>query len=125
MSLLGIDVGTTGCKAAAFAESGECLASSCREYATLHPRPGWAGLDSREVWNCVQNTIAEVAGLAAQDRVRALCVSSMGEATTPVSQDRSCQAPTLVAAIPEGPFGSREVRKLCGKPLSLRLLQLV
>ena len=52
MSLLGIDVGTSGCKAAAFLESGECLASAYREYATSHPRQGWAELDSREVWNC-------------------------------------------------------------------------
>ena len=88
MSLLGIDVGTSGCKAAAFSESGECLASAYREYATLHPREGWAELDSREVWNCVRSMIAEVSGLVAQDPVRALCVSSMGEAMTPVSKDR-------------------------------------
>ena len=50
MSLLGIDVGTTGCKAAAFSESGEMLATAYREYATLHPRDGWAELDSRQVW---------------------------------------------------------------------------
>jgi len=60
MSVLGIDVGTSGCKAAAFAESGKLLASAYREYATLHPRPGWAELDSHEVWKAVQNTIAEV-----------------------------------------------------------------
>jgi glycerol kinase len=60
MSLLGIDVETWGCKTGAFSESGECLASAYREYATLHPREGWADLDSREVWNCVQDTIAEV-----------------------------------------------------------------
>jgi xylulokinase len=88
MSLLGIDVGTSGCKAAAFSESGECLASAYREYATLHPCPGWAELDSRAVWNSVQETIAEVSGLLSRDPVRALCVSSMGEAMTPVSADR-------------------------------------
>ncbi|MGB9485985.1 MAG: FGGY-family carbohydrate kinase [Terriglobia bacterium] len=88
MSLLGIDVGTSGCKAAAFAESGKCLASAYREYATLHPRPGWAELNSREVWNCIKSTIAEVSGLVARDPVRALCVSSMGEAMTPVSENR-------------------------------------
>jgi N-acetylglucosamine kinase-like BadF-type ATPase len=37
MSLLGIDVGTSACRAAAFSEGGECLASANREYATLHP----------------------------------------------------------------------------------------
>ena len=102
MSLLGIDVGTSGCKAAAFAESGECLASAYREYATLHPRPGWAELDSREVWSCVQKTIAEVAARVAQHPVRALCVSSMGEAMTPVSKDRQILGSCILSSDTRG-----------------------
>ncbi len=88
MSLLGIDVGTTGCKAAAFSVEGQALAGAYREYPTLHPREGWAELDSRQVWSCVCETIAEVARGTAADPVTALCVSSMGEAMTPVSRDR-------------------------------------
>lgn len=34
MSLLGIDVGTTGCKAAVFSTEGKCLAMAYREYGT-------------------------------------------------------------------------------------------
>jgi xylulokinase len=98
MSLLGIDVGTSGCKAAAFAESGECLASASREYPTLHPRPGWAELDSHEVWHCLRDTIAEVSGLVAGDPVQALCVSSMGEAMTPVSKDRQILGPCILSS---------------------------
>jgi len=85
MSLLGIDVGTTGCKAAAFAADGRQLCAAYREYATLHPADGWAELDSREVLACVKAVIAEVAAGAKHDPVTALCVSSMGEAMTPVS----------------------------------------
>ena len=40
MSLLGVDVGTTGVKAAAFGEQGACLARAYREYPTLHRREG-------------------------------------------------------------------------------------
>ncbi len=102
MSLLGIDVGTTTCKAAAFSEAGECFAYASREYATLHPRHGWAELDSRSVWNCVGETIAEVAARASQDLVRALCVSSMGEAMTPVSQDREILGPCILSSDTRG-----------------------
>jgi xylulokinase len=102
MSLLGIDVGTSGCKAAAFAESGECLARAYREYPTAHPRPGWAELNSREVWHCVRDTIAEVAGRVAQRPVRALCVSSMGEAMTPVSNDRQILGPCILSSDTRG-----------------------
>jgi xylulokinase len=102
MSVLGIDVGTSGCKAAAFAESGECLASAYREYATLHPRPGWAELDSREVWNAVRNSIVEVSTRVARDPIRALCVSSMGEAVTPVSEDRQILGPCILSSDTRG-----------------------
>ena len=102
MSLLGIDVGTSGCKAAAFSERGECLATAYREYATLHPRPGWAELDSREVWNCLGDTIAEVSGLVTHDPVRALCVSSMGEAMTPVSRGRQILGPCILSSDTRG-----------------------
>jgi xylulokinase len=50
MSLLGIDVGTTGCKAAVFSQEGNLLASAYEEYDNLRPRPGWAELDVADVW---------------------------------------------------------------------------
>ena len=88
MSLLGIDVGTSGCKAAAFCAEGRCLAAAYREYATIQPQPGQAQLDSRDVLDKVFETIAEVAGQVGSDPITALCVSSMGEAVTPVSAER-------------------------------------
>ena len=42
MSLLGIDVGTTGCKVIAFHEDGEILAQAYGEYPLIHPQPGWS-----------------------------------------------------------------------------------
>ena len=41
MSLLGIDIGSTGIKAIAFNEDGKVLASEYKEYNLLFPRPGW------------------------------------------------------------------------------------
>ena len=102
MSLLGIDVGTSGCKAAAFSESGERLASAYREYATSHPRPGWAELDSRQVWACVRDTLAEVSAQVSCHPVRALCVSSMGEAMTPVSEDRQILGSCILSSDTRG-----------------------
>ena len=45
MSLLGIDVGTSGCKAAVFSEDGQLLRQAYAEYDYQHSRPGWAELD--------------------------------------------------------------------------------
>ena len=88
MSLLGLDVGTTGCKAAAVSADGAMLATAYREYPTLHPRPGWAELASPQVYAKVKEVIAEVASQTSRDPVTALSVSSLGEAMTPVTADR-------------------------------------
>ncbi len=88
MSLLGIDLGTTGCKAGVFGLDGACMAQAYREYHMLHPQPGWSELDSADVWKKTREVIAEVAAQAKKDPVTALSVSAFGEAFVPVSKDR-------------------------------------
>ena len=61
LSLLGINLGTTGCKAGVINAEGRLLGLAYREYETLHPQPGWAGFDSRAVWGRVKEVIAVVA----------------------------------------------------------------
>jgi xylulokinase len=79
-----------------------CLASAYREYAAEHPQPGWAELDSRTVWNRVQENIAEVAAKVQKDPVRALCVSSMGEAATPVTLNRKVLGTCILSSDTRG-----------------------
>ena len=75
MSLLGIDVGTTGCKAAAFSADGQSLAAAYREYTTLRTGDDRAELDSRAVWRLVKEVIAEVAAATSADPISALSPS--------------------------------------------------
>lgn len=88
MSLLGVDLGTTGCKAGVFGLDGNCLASAYREYDMRHPQPGWSELDSAAVWEKTRQVIAEVALQARGDPVSALAVSAFGEAFVPVTRAR-------------------------------------
>jgi xylulokinase len=98
MSLLGIDVGTSGCKAAAYSTEGRCCASAYREYPTLYPAPGEAELDSRHVWNCIKQCIAEVASKTKTDPISALSVSTLGEAATPVTADRCILSNSILSS---------------------------
>jgi xylulokinase len=88
MSLLGLDLGTTGCKAAVFALDGRRLAQAYREYETLRPEPGRAELDAADVWAKTRECIAEVAAASEADPPAALSISSMGEALVPLTRDR-------------------------------------
>lgn len=89
MSLLGIDVGTTGCKSAIFSQSGEILAFAYEEYNPKSPNPGWAELDSVEVLNKTKNTISQVTNKPGLEPISALSVTSMGEALVPVTRNRN------------------------------------
>lgn len=85
MSLLGLDIGITGCKAVAFGLDGATLVQAYREYPLYQPNPGWMELDPDEVWEAVCEVIGSVAtGAAAHDPVTALSVATHGESVLPV-----------------------------------------
>src|SRR5450759_1187608 len=97
MSLLGIDAGTTGVKAAVFSEDGELLTSAYAEYDVDHPQPGTGHLDAVRVWEIVKNLIARVCAQApSAAAIRAVSVSSMGEAVVPVTRLRQVLAPSIL-----------------------------
>jgi len=87
MSLLGVDVGTTGCSATTFSVEGASLAGARQPYNVIAGPSGMLELDSRAVWNAACRAIREVAARTRQDPIRALSVSSIGEAMVPVSAE--------------------------------------
>ena len=62
MSLMGLDLGTTGCKAVVFDEAGKLLAAAYREYPLHFPKPGWIELDSSRVIRAAREVVREAAG---------------------------------------------------------------
>lgn len=94
MSLLGIDVGTSSCKACLFDYSGRILASAHRDYRFESLASGFAEIDPEILWSSVKSVVRELAAAARGDLPKALSVSSFGEAVISVARDgrslRSC-----------------------------------
>jgi xylulokinase len=86
MSLVGLDIGTTGCKAVAFSHEGKMLASAGREYPLLHPFVGAAELDPHQVWQYVRETLSQINSEVESDPVEALALSSQGESCVPLDR---------------------------------------
>src|SRR5258708_37943074 len=62
-ALLGIDLGTTGVKAALFAaDDGHVLSSAFVDYPLMHPHPGWAEQNPDDWW---QATLTAIRGCLA------------------------------------------------------------
>ncbi|MDZ4861013.1 MAG: FGGY-family carbohydrate kinase [Candidatus Hydrogenedentes bacterium] len=90
MSLLGLDVGTTGAKGVAFDLEGKPIAQAYREYPLHSPKPGWLELDPDQVWQLVRDVLSEIASKTRHDPIRAMAISSQGEAVHAVDKTGAC-----------------------------------
>lgn len=99
MSLLGVDIGTTGCKAAAFDLSGEELSSGYEEYPLIVPKSDYCELDPRTVWEAVRAVIEKVAhDVRVSDPVSTIGISTLGDSVTPLGSSGNPLYNTVVGA---------------------------
>jgi xylulokinase len=89
MSLLGIDIGTTGCKAMAFNINGDVIASSYKEYSLLISSDGLVEYDPDEVLKSVKAIIRNVNSCPgiAKDPVEAFSISVPGDEVLPIDKN--------------------------------------
>jgi sugar (pentulose or hexulose) kinase len=104
MSLIGIDLGTSAIKVAAYAEDGTPLASARREVPGHRPEPGQWEVDVTESRDAFWSALRAV---AADDALRtdpptALAFSSSGREVFPVDADGDPLGPCLMTADTRG-----------------------
>ena len=87
MSMLGLDIGTTGVKAVAFREDGTSIASAYREYNLLSPHSGHLELDPSEVLEAIRTVTGAVGQETKADPIRSVATSTLGEAAIPVDEN--------------------------------------
>jgi len=61
VTLLGLDVGTTGARALAIDADGRVVASASEDYPMATPRPGWTEQDPEDWWRASKKVLADVA----------------------------------------------------------------
>lgn len=95
MSILGLDIGTTGCKAMIFSTEGSVLGQAARQYSVSTPHPNWAEQDAEEVWCLAWEALREAVA-AADDPPRAMALSVQGEAIIPVDESGRALRPAIL-----------------------------
>ena len=100
MSLVGIDIGSSAVKAAAYRVDGALLAQAAEAVPSLHPGPGLSEVDGDDVWRAV---VAVVQRVTASPRARrdppvALAVSASGREGFPARANGSPLGPCLRTA---------------------------
>jgi xylulokinase len=96
MSIIGLDIGTTGCKAITFGRNGNIVGQSAREYAISTPRPDWAEQDAEAVWQLAWAALSEAVAAVTGDPPVALAISCQGEAIIPVDSEGRALRPAIL-----------------------------
>ncbi len=129
MSLLGIDLGTTGIKCAAYNEDGKMLCKAYREYPLHMPKKGIAELDQGLVVGSLFENIKELNSFEAvfKDPVEALSISVSGDEAMPVNKSGTPLYNTIMTMDTRGNkenewinsiIGAEELYRITGQPPS-------
>jgi len=116
MFLLGIDVGTTNCKAAIFDKNARLLAISSKKTITHFAKNNWATYNPEEMWNSVTAVVREVCSKVDKlEKIAAISVSSMAEAGVTLDKDGNPTFPMIAWFDRRSIFQSRFLERNIGR----------
>lgn len=82
--LVGLDVGTTNVKAAAYDDRGRVHAVAARRLPVHHPRPGWSEYDPEALFDTAATVLRSVMREVNATSVAGIAVASMAETAVPL-----------------------------------------
>lgn len=87
MSVVGLDIGTTACKAVAVNDIGEIISTSMLEYRPIKTQSGYIELNPKNVWDSVKNVLIKISkDTDKKDPVKAISISAMGDTVSPFNE---------------------------------------
>ena len=84
--MIGLDLGTTNCKAVLLDADGRVRAKASDGYKLQIPHPGWAEQDVRLVWGAVKNVLRAVME-SAPSSPQGICISGAMHSLFPIADD--------------------------------------
>lgn len=127
--LLGIDIGTSGCKVAIFSPDGRVLCSDTQSYAVLYPHEGWAEQAPDDWYAALRKAtrnVLEKSGMVSKD-IAGIGIDGQGWAAIPIDREGKvlCNTPIWfdvraqeVCEHIKNTIGESAVFEVCGNPNS-------
>jgi xylulokinase len=94
MATIGLDVGTTGCKASILDNRGNIVSQDYCEHDLIFPREGWVELEPEMVWESAKTVLSNVARLY-PGLITAMSIASFGEAAALLDKDNNVTANSI------------------------------
>jgi len=126
--LLGIDIGTSGCKAAIFDKDGAVKSQATKPYTVSYPEPGFAEQNPDDWWAAVCLAIKEIldsSGIPAGE-IAGIGVDGQSWSAIPIDKEGNVLCPTPiwmdtraagVCQELDREIGEKAIFDLCGNPL--------
>lgn len=114
MRLIGLDVGTTGCKAIVFEPEGKILGYAFHEYDVICQEPGMAEQDAERVWSLTRGVLQEAMARSGVRDIKALSVSVQGDAIIPVDRQFNAVHPAILGMDYRSRRQAQECEQQCG-----------
>lgn len=96
MTVLGIDIGTSACKALLLSETGEILGRRTVAYGMAQPRPGWTEQDPASWIEGARRAVAGLLAEAEPSAIRMIGLSGQMHGLTPLDADGAVIRPAIL-----------------------------
>ncbi len=115
MEILGIDIGSTGCKSTIMSKDGQLLGQAYREYPPLKSRIGSYELDPNIIWNLVQEVMESSIKQSGIKSLSGISISSLGEAAIPIDEEGRVLYNSILYMDPRGGEEINILSKVLGR----------
>lgn len=96
--VIGLDLGTTNCKAIAVTPSGQVCAQSAASYSLHSPNPGWAVQETEDIWQGVVQVLDDLESQVQNEHIAGLCLSGAMHSLLLVNEAGEPLAPAMTWA---------------------------
>lgn len=121
MELLGLDIGTSGCKATIINGEGVIRAQAYKEYALSSPCSGYQELNPDVVFESVCEVIKKSLSQHKDVQVKAISVSSFGEAVVPINRQGYALHNAIIYIDPRGVQEAQAFKETFGSEKALSI----
>ncbi len=95
--VMGIDIGTSGCKTLLIDEHGTVAARATEEYPLSTPQPGWSEQDPVHWWQAVKSTVRKaVSGVASVNDIKGIGLSGQMHGLVALDKDGNVLRPAIL-----------------------------
>jgi gluconokinase len=109
--VIGLDLGTTSCKAIAVTAEGRILAAASSSHAMQSPQPGWAQQQAEEVWQGASTALRSLTAHLALSQASALSVSGAMHSVVPIGREGAPVAAAMTWADNRAAQKARSLRQ--------------